>query len=871
MSTIDGMKSILTQSALDALCEKFHIPDTVHPELPGHNDRIRNSPTGKIDVYTSFFDFANYRIPLSQFLVDILEHFHINLSQLSVIANAKVSHFEILCRVYGFVPTVGNFRRFYINSKDKGWMSFSKRSDTGPICYTKPLDSLKHWNDHFFWVDASVFPFPVPWHNNKTLRKDPHPLPTEFNADVCHYLATNPASFKKFLEPFLCFISISRYYKLDVNCYPAFLTDDDKEMDLFAFIHYADPTKGVGDDDVNEESGDAAVVDQVRESDHAVQDEGANIVHIEDKVSASVAERAKGSRKKRKTIGGASGSNIPPKKLRADHGTSGVGASTGRKSVVAHQGLLERSTLPVEVGVTAVATLPFITSSASFTSEREGGGRRDSVTGPHLRTQHPTERFIILSDSPCHSSSNAADAEVSSVVISLVPEPPIMTAAIATTVVADTSSIPMPRAGEEPVHASIFADSTSAGTVGPDIAGPSQPAGMEFSADTFYVSHDIDSEMLHQIYVPRWNMLRSMDYEQWFAEFNVGVARQTCLSAEVRMRFKHELRGRKKFEGKCAMQANLLKERDADVASLKAQLSLKEAEVAGAIRLDDTELASSNAQIAKLTRDLSNFQLSCDELSIQAASLESEKDKLTDQLSMLETTCLELRDEVSGYKLFKEQIEAAQDKQVKMLSDRVAELDFELMGMALHLDEEFYPRYLTTIAVQRWILGTIGRAIDKGMQDGLAAALRVVDFPLLAQLKSHKDASIADIMGLLHFEGPAVETPDASQLQPPPEQLMLPIHQLEDQVLSISDVLVPLIEPLSAENLVGEASTFGVPAMITTTALPTTFVQTGSIPQVSVADYEVSGAGSSTKVPSPLKIVFEKEELETTPEHTMVD
>ncbi|GKF29574.1 hypothetical protein Tco_0095916, partial [Tanacetum coccineum] len=142
-----------------------------------------------------------------------------------------------------------------------------------------------------------------------------------------------------------------------------------------------------------------------------------------------------------------------------------------------------------------------------------------------------------------------------------------------------------------------------------------------------------------------------MDYEQLFVEFNVGAACQTCLSSEVRLRSQHELRGRKKFEGKCAMQIDWLKERDAEIASLKAQLSLKEAEAAKAIRLHsqvsaieaakatrvaeldslkeraaalegqvaalesatvskDAELASSNAQISILTRDLSNFQLS---------------------------------------------------------------------------------------------------------------------------------------------------------------------------------------------------------------------------------------------------------------------
>ncbi|GKG20556.1 hypothetical protein Tco_0380357, partial [Tanacetum coccineum] len=120
-----------------------------------------------------------------------------------------------------------------------------------------------------------------------------------------------------------------------------------------------------------------------------------------------------------------------------------------------------------------------------------------------------------------------------------------------------------------------------------------------------------------------------MDYEQLFAEFNVGTACQSCLGSEVRLRLEHELRDRKKFKDKCAMQAGWLKERDAEIASLKAQLSLKEAEAAEAIRLHgqvvalefeaatkDSELASSNTHIAKLTQDLSNLQLSCDELSI---------------------------------------------------------------------------------------------------------------------------------------------------------------------------------------------------------------------------------------------------------------
>ncbi|GJR21658.1 hypothetical protein Tco_0970185 [Tanacetum coccineum] len=162
MSSIYDVTSTLTQTTLDAFCQKYHVPDTVHPEFPGPTQNIRNSPVVKIGVYTRFFYFANFRIPLSRFLVDVVEYFCINLSQLSVIAAAKISHFEILCRVYGYVPTVGLFRRFYVNCKNKGWMSFSKRSENAPVCHTKPLDSLKNLNNNFFWVDASVFPSSIP-------------------------------------------------------------------------------------------------------------------------------------------------------------------------------------------------------------------------------------------------------------------------------------------------------------------------------------------------------------------------------------------------------------------------------------------------------------------------------------------------------------------------------------------------------------------------------------------------------------------------------------------------------------------------------------------------------------------------------------
>ncbi|GJV54917.1 hypothetical protein Tco_1455922 [Tanacetum coccineum] len=140
---LEVVTSILTQRELDRLSPTYNILANMHPEFLGHDDTIQNSPTGKIGIYTCFIEFSNFRIPLSKFFLCVLQYYHINFSQLSVLVTAKVSHFEIMCRVLGHQPSLGTFRRFYCNSISNGWLSFSKRGPT-PCCSSKPLDSLKN-------------------------------------------------------------------------------------------------------------------------------------------------------------------------------------------------------------------------------------------------------------------------------------------------------------------------------------------------------------------------------------------------------------------------------------------------------------------------------------------------------------------------------------------------------------------------------------------------------------------------------------------------------------------------------------------------------------------------------------------------------
>nr|GEX50759.1 hypothetical protein [Tanacetum cinerariifolium] len=145
----------ISQEYLLEFTSEYGIPEALHPELPGPEDRIVDFSEGKVGVYTKFFEFANFRLPLSQFLSDILGYYQIHLSQLSVIGAAKVSHFEINCRVLNIIPTLSLFRVFYTPSFNSGCMSFSKRPGKNtPSAIPSPWTLSKTGTAFSGWTSA---------------------------------------------------------------------------------------------------------------------------------------------------------------------------------------------------------------------------------------------------------------------------------------------------------------------------------------------------------------------------------------------------------------------------------------------------------------------------------------------------------------------------------------------------------------------------------------------------------------------------------------------------------------------------------------------------------------------------------------------
>ncbi|GJW53751.1 hypothetical protein Tco_0097836 [Tanacetum coccineum] len=800
MGSITSLKCVLTQEHLDAICAKYFIPDEVHPQLPSPDATMHERPTSKVGMYTRFFDYANYRIPFSNFFVSILTHFRIPFSQLSVFGSAKVSHFEILCRVCNIEPDVSLFRYFYTHNYKNGWFGFTKHPNVR-ACYSKNLDSVKNWNDHFFWVDEFVVPANARfgWFSGSNIIKDRAPAPSKYTVEHVNTLVAQASPFLRFPEEFLCWFGISRKYLLNKDTYPRFEYEDGEEMDLNAFIRTADPRK-------------VRIVERARaENERPIVTVAkhrtvtllpTSVVRSSGELSASVEREFAGDA----SIGdggdqgfdsvagqdnveptGLPVASHPPKRLRADYGTTG-GSTTGGKSPSVLNRLLQDSQLMVEQGVPALPTLPFITSSVTASPLEEGGDRTDSA---------------LLS---------SADFLV-------------MTEATTVAIPADVSK------DKSAPHPSIFGSSSSSEKTDRTLSLFTGRSGSGFDAGSIRAEEAVGAGS-EEIYVPEWTTVRGMEHEQLFTEFNVSAARNLSLSSEVRMRAEYNILEKRKWRS-LAKEKNILfeakdkeiedlksqllkaKEESAEVTQLRAQVSGLEAtenslrgEVASAKDhnvLLEQECNSLKLKVTGLESTIAEKDHELSDLGASSSSLKSQNQSLVNQVHELEISSADLREKLEMYEGSLKRLEEFQDNLMGPLRTRLAEIDADFTRCCMRFQESFHPHLLNVVAGRRWLLThgmkllvvkclnsnecmealghDFGRVIEKRMQEGLAAGIEQGQAGrCLTDLEAYIPSAEDDFNS-------AICDLRMTDLQPDVSQLMVHVHHKQDRVIIGSQAL----------------------------------------------------------------------------------
>nr|GEX98639.1 hypothetical protein [Tanacetum cinerariifolium] len=414
-------------------------------------------------------------------------------------------------------------------------------------------------------------------------------------------------------------------------------------MDLFAFIHASNPTK-VRVVEREREVDEPRLLDttvgrtvpllwvapdradnELKASVERLFDEGGSGTQIEHGDSARgrpeadiqlvveavnivtedvAPERLKRQWKRKSMVVDAGGASHPPKKLKEDHRTSS-GTYFAGKSLSSLQWLLAEAGLNAKVRVMGIPTLPFMTASMSTMLEHEDEDHTDSVVEPNLRTIEAPQWFVISSDSSHHSRPIIVEAEVDYLVRSSTP---VMTTATTITSMVDSTLV----AKERTAKPSLFeAHSFSAGEANLNTCVFSNLFGSDFLVGSICTVIDPDID-LQKVYIHQWSVtygsrldddrvchemvdgfappkfftsIRKMKHDHLFTECNVGASCQMYLSVEVRMRAGYNVKERRRLQYVVENQNELLKAKDGEIESLKAQMLLKEAEAAEAIRL----------------------------------------------------------------------------------------------------------------------------------------------------------------------------------------------------------------------------------------------------------------------------------------------
>ncbi|GKD61669.1 hypothetical protein Tco_1299178, partial [Tanacetum coccineum] len=287
------------------------------------------------------------------------------------------------------------------------------------------------------------------------------------------------------------------------------------------------------------------------------------------------------------------------------------------------------------------------------------------------------------------------------------------------------------------------------------------------------------------------------------------------------------------------------------VSSTKEHNGLLEQEC-GSLKLKVTSLESI---IAEKDRKLSDLEVS-------SSSLTSQNQSLVNQVYELETSSTDLREKLEMYEGSMKQLDEFQDNLMKPLEARWLLTHGMKLLMAKCLNSTEYIEALGN---------AFGRAIKKGMQEGLAARIKhsqagrylcdleaynpsveadfnyamrdlcSLDFLLLQELFAKKDASTWDIMDLLHKVAIGSQALSVA-LETCHRRVRKMERNLVERLPLLRDVFVSIDHPVSTDALaiLRQTSTEPLVMALVNTALSTMVIRPNPDPFLLLKDYENS-------------------------------
>nr|GEU85431.1 hypothetical protein [Tanacetum cinerariifolium] len=461
------------------------------------------------------------------------------------------------------------------------WMSFSKRPGKNtPQCYTKPLDSLKNWNNRFFWVDERIFPTIVEWRTNAL--KDKMPSADSYSAADVTILNTRRTLIQKQPEALLCLVGLSRGYFLGDDVYPTFLYDDDRVLDIVPLLT-ATASRVIDMEETAVASGSLGTPSTLKKSplDFANEDPPQMITkrggteQVQDELVQGIphVENATMTEDEAEV-------NAPPKVLRKDHAAFRPAQSTLGGKSLAPMGLDVGSTVFTPATQDAPTTVSD-PNPLSYTKPQPHFERDITESFRKTATEIPSEN-------------------------------------VATTKVQGMFSAESHESGKSTSF--LFEDGSPGGIY---------QLGWGMTNNCRLDTLNACQDMVDHIVPPGYfSKLRHLPNTDFLSEYNINLARQVAIGSQLRLRFEQEVRLLKKAKAKIARRDQRIQAREEETKNLETLLEA-EVDMKKAAKANNAELAKELESLSVQFSDLrvSNIQLSQQVSNLQAQVSGGEKIK----------------------------------------------------------------------------------------------------------------------------------------------------------------------------------------------------------------------------------------------------
>lgn len=239
---INSVTSTLSLSQFEQCVAKYHLEKFL-PVLPGKDDTAGNPLSSNIAIYTKSLEVAGLRLPLSDFLKEVLSYYGIHVTLMSPQGICKILAFEVINRCLDQTSSLNLFRRFFrVGTVTGGWYTIERRPKEAEIIITR--DSLKKWHVQFLYVSKRLVcegnKSLAVWRSKKdVLKKNSIPERGEYDIFLYRYISKSVRVDirKGFPEPMLVHCGISRIWE-DPGKIPVPYVHGESELYLYICTYF---------------------------------------------------------------------------------------------------------------------------------------------------------------------------------------------------------------------------------------------------------------------------------------------------------------------------------------------------------------------------------------------------------------------------------------------------------------------------------------------------------------------------------------------------------------------------------------------------------------------------------------------------------